>query len=507
MALLGELIRQGKTEEVWQKCCGYIDLSIEDFMKIQKRLLMEQLELIKKCELGRYILSGAIPRNVKEFREQVPLTTYKDYEPYLLKRKKEVLPEKPILWQHTSGRSGEYPFKWTPLTNRQYQEMGPAMYSSILFSCCRERGDVPLKVHDKLLYALAPAPYLSGVGGRCIEEEHLLDFIPPLDDAEKMEFTDAVQEGFRVALLEGLDVFGGISILLLPRDVWKLKGLVAGGTDTTVFRERIKEMWGRYPLNVYAFTEALVVAVQTWDYQGMTFLPNLNFLEFIPEKESLKSREDPMYQPTTLLLDELNANENYELVVTNFLGGAMVRYRNGDMVRITSLRNEQLNIDIPQMEFHSRVDDLIDIAGFTRLTEGIIWQAIERSSVPCKDWTVRKETSEKQELHLYLELKDDSYGSKEDIALGIHKQLKTLDRDYANIESFLGLMPLEITLLPRNAFQAYRLRQQAAGADMARLKVPHVNASESVIDFLLNSEDQITVAGREESQRKPVGTK
>ena len=383
-----------------------------------------------------------------------------------------------------------------------------------------------------------------------MEEEGLLDFIPSLDDAEKMEFSGVVQEGFRLAMLEGLDLFGGIASVLvamgdrfsqhngsmnirpflrkpkallrltrgymksklarrpmLPRDVWKLKGLVAGGTDTTVFREKIKEMWGRYPLNVYAFTEALVVAVQTWDYQGMTFLPNLNFLEFIPEKESLKSREDPMYQPSTLLLDELNANENYELVVTNFLGGAMVRYRNGDMVRITSLRNEQLNIDIPQMQFHSRVDDLIDIAGFTRLTEGIIWQAIERSSIPCKDWTVRKETSDKQELHLYLELKDDSYGSKEDIALGIHKQLKTLDRDYANIESFLGLMPLEITLLPRNAFQAYRLRQQAAGADMARLKVPHVNASESVIDFLLNSEDQITVAGREESQRKPVGTK
>ena len=57
MATLGELLKQGRHEELWQRCCGFIDLSLEDFMKIQKRLLLEQLELLKRCELGRYIIS------------------------------------------------------------------------------------------------------------------------------------------------------------------------------------------------------------------------------------------------------------------------------------------------------------------------------------------------------------------------------------------------------------------------------------------------------------------
>jgi len=264
-------------------------------------------------------------------------------------------------------------------------------------------------------------------------------------------------------------------------------------------------MWGRYPLNVYAFTEALVVAVQTWNYQGMTFLPHLNFLEFIPEKESLKSREDPTYQPRTLLLDEVRAGENYELVITNFLGGALIRYKNGDMIRIASLRNEQLNINIPQMEFHSRVDDLIDIAGFTRLTERIIWQAIERSGVACKDWTVRKEEiKETQKLHLYLELEENGYRREEDIALAIHQRLKELDNDYANLESFLGVRALEITLLPDNAFQAYRLKQQAAGADLARLRIPHINPSDSMLDFLINGSRQVAVPSREGRRPEPV---
>ena len=166
---------------------------------------------------------------------------------------------------------------------------------------------------------------------------------------------------------------------MLPRDVWSLKGIMAGGTDINVFKEKIREMWGTYPLGAYCCTEAAIIATQTWDYQGMTFIPNLNFLEFIPENDSLKLREDPSYQPKTLLLDEVKAGENYELVITNFLGGALVRYRIGDMITITSLSNTGLDINIPQMEFYSRVDDLIDIAGLTRITESTIWQAIERS--------------------------------------------------------------------------------------------------------------------------------
>jgi len=526
MATLGELLKQGRYEELWQRCCGFIDLSIEDFMNIQKRLLLEQLELLKKCELGRYIMNGADPHTVEEFREQVPLTTYADYAPYLLKRRRNVLPGKPLMWAHTSGRSGEYFYKWIPITARQYEEAGPIVAALLLFCTCKQRGDVVLRQHNKMLYAAAPAPYLSGVMGRMLDDESIVDFLPPVDKAEKMEFADRLQEGFKLALLEGMEIFGGISSVMvaigerfsqgnanidikrllkgvaksklahrpiLPQDVWSLKGIIGCGTDTPVFEDRIKEMWGRYPLEVYGCTEASVVATQTWDYQGMTFVPHLNFLEFIPEKESLRSKEDRSYQPKTLLLDEVKAGERYEIVITNFYGGALIRYRIGDMIRITSLRNEQLNIDIPQMEFYSRVDDLIDIAGFTRLTEGIIWRAIERSGVDYADWTVRKEVANsKPTLRLYIETKTDSY-RPDDITSRVHEQLKKLDGDYANIESFLGLKPLGVTLLPKDAFQAYMLQQQAAGADLAHLKIPHINPSDGMLDFLINGSCRVVV--------------
>ena len=189
---------------------------------------------------------------------------------------------------------------------------------------------------------------------------------------------------------------------LLPRDLFKLKGMITFGLDGVIYREKIKEMWGRYPLDFHGCTEAVVIAMQTWDYEGMTFIPNLNFYEFITEEDSRKSYQEKDFVPPTYLIDEIVPG-NYELVITSFHGGPLVRYRLGHLVKIHSLRNEKLDIDIPQMSFIGRVDDQIDIAGFTRLSEKIIWQAIEKTGIPYAGWTARKEISEKPILNIYIE--------------------------------------------------------------------------------------------------------
>jgi hypothetical protein len=535
-----ELFKQGRHEELWQRCCGFIDLSLDDFMRIQRRLLLEQLELLKKCELGRVIMGGAIPTTVDEFRQQVPLTTYAEYAPYLLKRRMDVLPKKPILWQYTSGKSGEYPFRWAPVTSRQLEEIQPLLFALLCFSTGSKRGEITFREHDKILYGMAPPPYATGSMTRAFPNE-LLDFLPPIDLAEEIPFEDRMKLGFEMALYEGMDLCFALSSLavaignrfsrrsgstdlrplltkpkallrlgkglvksklarrpMLPRDIWSLKGLITFGIDGSVYKEKIKEMWGRYPLDFHGCTEAVMIAMQTWDHQGMTFVPNLNFFEFIPEQESLKSREDPSYQPSPVLLDEVKPGD-YELVITSFHGGPFVRYRLGHMIRITSLRNQELNINIPQMLFLSRVDDMIDIAGFTRLTEKTIWQAIENSGIAYNDWIARKEVKDKPTLHLYLEPKENGYLTSEQVTTAVHQQLKKLNKPYSELEELLNLQqPLQVTLLPENAFKAYKLAQQEAGADLAHLKPPHINPSDDVIDFLVNKTRKVKVKAEEE---------
>ena len=539
MSIEMEMFEQGKHQELWQRCCGFIDLKLEDFMRIQRRLLMEQLELLGKCELGQKVMNGARPESLEEFRELVPLTTYADYAPYLLKRRMDVMPKKPILWQCTSGKSGEYPYRWAPVTARQLDEIEKIIFALMFFASCKRRGEFSLRKNDRVLYGMAPPPYTTGTMTRVFPNE-LFSLLPPIEESETMSFEERIQKGFELALSEGLDMSISMSSVavaigerfsqrgkskesiksllsrpktmlrltkgliksrlagrpMMPRDLWSLKGLITFGIDGSVYKERIKEMWGRYSLNFYGCTEAVFVATQTWDFNGMTFIPNLNFLEFIPEKESIRSREDNSYQPSTMLMDELKPG-NYELVITSFHGGPFVRYRLGHLVKITSLRNEQLNIDIPQVEFLTRIDDQIDIAGFTRLSERVIWEAIENSGLSYKDWVVRKEVKEKPVLHLYIELKENGHMDAKHVSELIHEELKKLDAPYAELESFTGLRPLEVTLLPEDAFKAYKLKQQTVGAELAHLKPPHLNPSDDIIKYLVDTARKITVRTKE----------
>ena len=41
-------------DQIWQEYCGFLDLSLAEFMDIQCHLLMEQIEIYARCELGRW---------------------------------------------------------------------------------------------------------------------------------------------------------------------------------------------------------------------------------------------------------------------------------------------------------------------------------------------------------------------------------------------------------------------------------------------------------------------
>ena len=46
---LEEMLRQKEYDKIWVKYCGFLDLNIKEFMQIQHRLLMEQIELLSTC--------------------------------------------------------------------------------------------------------------------------------------------------------------------------------------------------------------------------------------------------------------------------------------------------------------------------------------------------------------------------------------------------------------------------------------------------------------------------
>ncbi len=529
MTELSTLIKQGRNEEIWTKYCGFFDLSVEEFMDIQERLLLEQIEELGKSMMGRMIMGDVIPSSIDEFRKVVPFTTYKDYVGYLDIQREDVLPRKPVAWCHTSGRTGEYKFKWVPYTQKMYDRLGEVVISAMIIASANKKGDIFLENNDTVLLTTAPPPYYGAIITRAAEDHAEVRFLPPLDEGELMGYAERVQAGFKEAMVKGLDIFYGISSVLvrigqqfeqggggsikltkdmlnpsfifrmlrgqikaklqgrnmLPKDIWNVKGIMTGGADTLVYKKIIKKYWGRMPMEGYALTEGGLMAVQAWNLKGMTFYPENDFLEFISEEERKKEENNPDYTPKTLVFDELEPGV-YELVITNFHGGIFTRYRPGDLFELVAMRDEELDINLPQFNYFARASDVINLANFAFLTEKDIWLALEEADVKYNEWIARKViVDEKSYLHLYVEVDPKEHQNEDEVRNLVSESLATVNKDIKDMKEVLGYDPLKLNLLNPGAFAAYMDYQQSQGADLAHTKPPHMNPTKEQLGVLI----------------------
>ena len=502
-----EKLHQYSKEEIWEEYCGFLTLSPEEFMNIQNRLLMEQIELWCNSGIGKNILKGKTPRTIQEFREMVPLTTYEDYAPTLLAKQHNALPADPVVWVQTTWEGGVHPIKTAPYTKAMLDTFKHNVMSNIILSTSRKKGEFDVRVTDHMLYALAPMPFVTGLLPLLMEEEIDIEFFPPVKDAVKMTFKERNKQGFKMGMKKGLEYFFGLgSVLyyvsqslttmqsgskglkdklvgtspkmmirylmakkrckrenreLLPKDLFQLKGFMCAGTDNRCYKADLEKMWGIPPLEIFAGTEIGCIGCETWSREGVYFYPDSCFYEFIPEEELDRNMMDPDYQPRTILWDEVVPGGVYELVITVLKGGAFARYRVGDVFRCTGIGSELEGNNIPRFQYVDRVPQVIDIAGFTRITEKSIQQAIHLSRLPIAAWTAKKEFSDNYRpyLHLYVELnKINLINSAISIRI-LQEQLgiyfRYLDQDYEDLKKILGIDPLKITLLKCGTFDLY----------------------------------------------------
>ena len=134
MSEISDLLKANRAEAVWQKCCGFINLSPQQFMDIQYSLLLEQLGLLKRCRLGRRMLGDVFPDSVDEFRKNVPLTQYRDYSADLLSKRTDILPAQPVKWISGLGMYGEYSAKVIPVTRQCWEELEFIAAAAIIFA-------------------------------------------------------------------------------------------------------------------------------------------------------------------------------------------------------------------------------------------------------------------------------------------------------------------------------------------------------------------------------------
>ena len=505
-----EKLHQYTKEEIWEEYCGFLTLTMEEFMSIQNRLLLEQIEVWSASGIGQSILKGKHPRTVEEFREMVPLTTYEDYATTLLAKQYSALPEDPVVWVQTTWEGGIHPIKTAPYTKGMLDTFKHNVISCMILSTSRQKGDFDVRVTDHLLYSLAPMPYVTGLLPLLLEDEIDIEFFPSVKDAVKMSFKERNKQGFKLGMKKGLEFsFGLGSVLyyvsqsvasaqtgnkslkellvgtspkmlwrylkakrkcrrerreLLPKDLFQLKGFMCAGTDNRCYKEDLEKMWGVAPLELFAGTEPTCIGCETWNREGVYFFPDACFYEFIPEEELNRNMANPDYQPRTVLWDEVVPGGVYEIVLTVLKGGAFARYRVGDVFRCIGIGSQAEGNTIPRFQFVDRVPQMIDIAGFTRITEKSIQQAIQLSRLPIAAWTAKKEFTENYRpyLHIYVELERSNLINSAISIRILQDQLgiyfRYLDQDYEDLKKILGIDPLKITLLKCGTFEMYERR-------------------------------------------------
>ncbi|MBU1020204.1 MAG: GH3 auxin-responsive promoter family protein, partial [Firmicutes bacterium] len=183
--------------------------------------------------------------------------------------------------------------------------------------------------------------------------------------------------------------------------------------------------------------------------------PDVNFLEFIPEAELQQELTDETYIPKTVLFNEILPGGIYELVITKLRGGAFVRYRIGDIMRCVGLENVEDKIKLPQVKYIDRVNNIIDLSGFTRITKQLIGDSIKLSGLKVNGWTACKEYGESRPyINLYI---DGSFTEDyETIKTKINDQMKKMDSDYNDVHAMLGHEPLKLTVLKEGTFAVYK---------------------------------------------------
>ncbi len=512
-------------EQVWQRYCGFLKLSVDEFMQIQRELLMDEIERVADSVLGKKIMNGRKPESVEEFRQMVPLTTYEDYRPYLSEKRDDALAEKPYQWIRSSGRSGYV--KWAPLSFQLMPIVLRNFVAGFILASAKREGDIHIGPGCRILGVLPPPPYGSGTAFRYMQQNFTFKPIPPLTTVEQVDFQERMVKGLLMALRDGVDCAVSLSSIMakigqgfteqtgkmkfspymlhplvifrmlraklrsrkerrtiLPKDLWPVKGIVTGGVDNAIYKEEISRYWGVEPWDFYVSNETSMAAMQAWNKKGMTFLPDVVFLEFIPADKPSKAQNDKFNQPRTVLLSEVEKGKLYEVVITHFYGMPLLRYRMHDIFKVVALGDDEAGINLPQLVFQRRSGDTIDLAGLAALDEKTIWRAITNTGIKCNEWTTCKEYDNNQSfIRIYLELREDKQVAG--IERMLDEQLRIIDEDYRDIDYYLQAKPVRVTLLKPGTFQLYAEEKRKGGADMAFLKPVHINPPDADIQLLI----------------------
>lgn len=401
----------------------------------------------------------------------------------------------------TSGTGGKP--KWFA-HGRQFLENGPRNVIAIFVLGCSDTwGSTNLKRGGGFFGAGGSSPYMGGMGYKSTLDNGFI-LVPPLEvydnvtdmrkkimialkmieKGEKIDFAGGIASSFHMTCRYFNDRaslyknscqsmnFGILKIVLFimwlyqslfgkkyekVMEIMPVKGIGAGGFDTEIYADFLKEQFGVEPLNIYGSTECGFIMAGSPDRKkNLMPLLNSSYFEFLADNGEVRK------------INGLEKDKIYELIDTPYRS-VIMRYKTGDLFKVVDFRDDGL----PIFSFESRKADMLDIRGYFRLSEALAVKALVEAGLPPTDkWAFVKETEPEEHICLLME-REWEYPESE-ASQRVFEALQKVDPEFQNYVRDFGIKDpwkaIKVEYLRKGAFMRYTMLRAKQGAEMGQIK-------------------------------------
>lgn len=266
-----------------------------------------------------------------------------------------------------------------------------------------------------------------------------------------------------------------------PRDIWPRLGWLytALGPTFRNYEERVKELYE--PDNIWG-----VPYIASEGVMGFPLLPNSyshipaitsTFLEFIPENDW------SVDNPQTLLVQDLEINQRYEIVISNTNG--LYRYRVGDIIQIDGSIGA-----LPTFRIISRTKEFLSVSWEKSSDAQVVWavqKSLEQLAISANDYVFDIDHSiTPSRYRLWIEFSSQYTNVRQDLIQQLDKYLCLANPIYNILRTAGEISPPIVAELPKNTFERLRYDREQHGLPSEQLKILHILTSKNQLDALLN---------------------
>jgi len=445
-----------------------------DIEEQQIKLLKEKFRALSRTDIGKKL-------GVKPYSkiEDIPLTDYEFYRPFFESPSANAFlyPLEEYVRARTSGSTGEP--KWflipKPAIEYSWRKTGIAM----ILLLTHDGEKIQFRPGDTIYVNVAPSPFSSGASHRIGSKimKFLINFVPDPDlpFSEKIRYFLEHYDKIDAAAMPVSTLLSEIAPKIGKQ--LKLKGFATqDGRLAYCYRDKIREITGCNPSTLYSSTETLCPTLPSVQYPTcFLFDWRLIYAEFRPLRT--KGTEYEAGDPISMW--EVRPGKLYQPVFTHFKT-EITRYVMPDVLECVSKGDDVIGTDLPTFRFVSRIDDLISLHNFTRISEDELITAMKNAGIECVEFMTQvAAVGGREHLIIYVEPIgqhiDETEASKR-----LHEELLKIDPDYRTLHECFKYNPIRVKFLKPRTFQ--RFFEKLGGTP----RVKRINPSEKAIETLLS---------------------